>query len=246
MTAYFIFFILKAGALFTFTVVFLKNYFIGKILFWLYFLEKSTKTAMYFYGRKNKQMYIIRDVLVSDEVLDKKFRCDLQSCKGACCWEGDYGAPLAEEELPVLERIYAAVRPFLTPAGQAVLDQAGAWEYLDDLEEYATPLIDGGPCAYIAYDALGIAQCGIEQAWKEGIVDFQKPVSCHLYPIRARKEPAGFEVLNYEHWSICSAACAAGAKENVPVYQFVKDALIRKYGADFYAELDAAAQAELE
>lgn len=191
-------------------------------------------------------MYIIQDVLVSDEVLEKKFRCDLAACKGACCWEGDYGAPLSEEELPILERIYPLVRPFLTPAGQNVLDRVGAWEYPEDLEDYATPLIDGGPCAYIAYDALGIAQCGIEQAWKSGAIDFQKPVSCHLYPLRARKEPAGFEVLNYEHWSICAAACNAGIRDDVPVYRFVRDALLRKYGADFYAALEAAAAADIK
>lgn len=191
-------------------------------------------------------MYIIRDILVSDEVVEEKFLCDLTSCKGACCWEGDYGAPLSEAEIPVLKSIYPAVRPFLTPAGQAVLDTVGTAEYLEDHEEYATPLIENGPCAYITYDAQGIAQCGIEKAWKAGATDFQKPISCHLYPIRARKEHAGFEVLNYERWSICAAACKAGEKAKLPVFRFVKDALIRKYGISFYEELEAAVEANQE
>ena len=191
-------------------------------------------------------MYIIKDVLVSDEVIEERFLCDLNACKGACCWEGDYGAPLAKEELPILKRIYAQVRPFLTPEGREVLDSGAVFEYLEDHEEYATPLVQNGPCAYMTFNELGIAQCGIEMAWKAGATDFQKPISCHLYPIRARRQGPGFEAMNYERWDICSAACSAGAKAKLPVYRFVKDALVRKYGQAFYDELEAAALAHRE
>ena len=191
-------------------------------------------------------MIIIRDLLVSDEVIESQFLCDLNACKGACCWEGDYGAPLEPAELAILDSIQESVKPFLTEAGKRVLETTGAYTYYPDAEDYGTPLIEGGPCAYIQYDARGIAQCGIEMAWRAGAITFQKPISCHLYPIRARKEEAGFEVLNYERWHICSAACTAGEKAKLPVYRFVKDALIRKYGADFYRELEAAIEATAE
>lgn len=193
-------------------------------------------------------MYIIGNVLVSDEVVEQEFLCNLHACKGACCWEGDYGAPLLEEELAVLDAIYDQVQPFLSPAGLEALEQQGKHVYLEEQEEHATPLIEGGPCAYITYNEAGIAQCGIEKAYLAGATDFRKPLSCHLYPIRARKEAAGFEVLNYERWSICSAACTAGKKAKLPLYRFVQEALIRKYGQAWYSELEAAvvAVADLE
>lgn len=196
-----------------------------------------------FTAYNNACMYIIRNVLVSDDVIEQQFLCNLEACKGACCWEGDYGAPLLNEELEILNRIYPAVKPFLSPAGIAELEKTGRYEYLEDQEEFSTPLIDGGPCAYITYNEGGIALCGLEQAFLAGATDFRKPLSCHLYPIRARKEEAGFDVLNYERWSICSPACEAGAKARLPVFRFVKDALIRKYGQGFYEELEAAATA---
>ncbi|MBK7937585.1 MAG: DUF3109 family protein [Lewinellaceae bacterium] len=188
-------------------------------------------------------MIIVQDILVSDDVVEQQFVCNLNACKGACCWEGDYGAPLETSELPILDSIYEQVKPFLSPAGIAVLESQGRFVRFERTEEWVTPLINNGPCAYMTFDTRGIAQCGIEQAWKSGRVDFQKPVSCHLYPIRVEKnEEIGFEALNYHEWDICSAACDLGKSAQVPVYQFVKDALIRKYGQDFYDELDGAAQ----
>lgn len=188
-------------------------------------------------------MLLIQDILISDEVVKSHFVCRLDACKGACCWEGDYGAPLEVDELPILERIFSQVRPFLTPEGIAVIEKEGTAVYNENHETYATPLVNNGPCAYMTRDENGIAHCGIEQACKAGAVDFQKPISCHLYPIRVSvSDIPGFEALNYDRWDICDAACSYGAQLQVPIYQFVKDALVRKYGQAFYDELYAAAQ----
>lgn len=187
-------------------------------------------------------MIIVQDKLVSDDLVEEHFVCNLQACKGACCWEGDAGAPLDAAELPVLDAIFEKIKPFLSPAGIQAIEQQGKYQRYGEEEELGTPLINNGPCAYMTLNAAGIAQCGIEQAWRAGATDFQKPVSCHLYPIRVEKnEETGFEALNYHRWEICSAACELGEKEQVPVYRFVREAIIRKYGSDFYEELDGAA-----
>ena len=186
-------------------------------------------------------MLIIGDILVSDEVVNQHFICNLEACKGACCHEGDYGAPLEIPELDMLKSIYPKVKPYLSAAGIDAIEQQGTAVYNEDHESYATPLINGGPCAYVTTDARGIAQCGIELAYKEGNISFQKPISCHLYPIRVSvSDIPGFEALNYDEWDICQAACTLGQKEQLPIYRFVKDALIRKYGQAFYDELDEA------
>jgi len=188
-------------------------------------------------------MILVQDKLVSDELVEQHFICNLNACKGACCWEGDFGAPLDPEELRVLDGIFEKVKPFLSPAGIAAIEAQGKYVWIEEADGWGTTLIEGGPCAYMTYDALGIAKCGIEQAHKAGAIDFIKPISCHLYPIRVEKnEEIGFEALNYNEWDICSAACELGKKEKVPVYQFLKTAIIRKYGEAFYEELDAAAE----
>lgn len=187
-------------------------------------------------------MIIIQDKLVSDEVVEEHFICDLNACKGACCWEGDFGAPLAASELPILQRIYEQIKPFLLPEGIAAIEAQGAYVWIEETQDYATTLINNGPCAYMTRTDSGIAQCGIEAAWRAGATDFQKPVSCHLYPIRVEKnEIAGFEALNYDRWHICSAACTLGERAKMPVYRFLKEAIIRQYGEAFYEELDGAA-----
>jgi hypothetical protein len=187
-------------------------------------------------------MIIVQDKLVSDDVVEQQVICNLNACKGACCWEGDTGAPLEKPELKILDAIYEKVKPFMSPAGIAAVEAQGTHVWFEEANDWGTPLIDNGPCAYMGYDALGIAKCGIEQAYKAGVIDFQKPISCHLYPIRVEaNEDLGFEALNYDKWDICSAACELGKKEQVPVYQFLKTAIIRKYGEAFYEELDAAA-----
>lgn len=181
-------------------------------------------------------MIIIEEVLISDDVMDKAFVCNLDACKGACCVEGDEGAILEEKELPILENIYPQVKEFITPEGREAIEKQGY--YIRNAEgEYKTPLINNGPCAYIYYDNK-IALCGIEKAYREGKIDWQKPVSCHLYPIRIEKI-GELEALNYERWNICNPACKNGKKLQVPVFRFVKDALIRKYGSEFYDAMEA-------
>lgn len=184
-------------------------------------------------------MIIIQDKIVSDELVEEQFLCNLDACKGACCWEGDAGAPLAIEELDVIKDIYPVVSPFLSPAGRAAIAEEGLYTPDEEESVFRTTLIDNGPCAYMTLDHQGKAQCGIEQAWQQGLVAFRKPISCHLYPVRVTKNSNnGFEALNYERWDICTAACAKGKEAQLPVYRFVKEALIRKYGEDFYEELD--------
>lgn len=187
-------------------------------------------------------MLIVQDKLVSDDVVEEHFICNLEACKGACCWEGDYGAPLEESELPVLDAIFEEVKPFLSPAGIAAIEAQGKHAWFDGMG-HGTTLIDGGPCAYLTFDGAGIAHCGIEKAWAAGATHFRKPISCHLYPIRISQFDASeIEAVNYDRWEICSAACTLGEKEKMPVYRFLKEAIMRKFGADFYEELDGAAQ----
>jgi hypothetical protein len=190
-------------------------------------------------------MFVVQGKLIAEDVVKEAFVCDLHACKGACCWEGDYGAPLEKEELEVLESIQDVLQPYLSDKGKAAIKAQGAYVYEDEAEEYATPLVDNGPCAYMVYDKAGIAKCGIEQAWKDGKIDFKKPISCHLYPIRIRtNDLVEFESLNYDRWEICSAACTLGQQLQMPVYRFLKDALIRKYGESFYEELEALAKSQ--
>ncbi|MEM6321974.1 MAG: DUF3109 family protein [Bacteroidota bacterium] len=188
-------------------------------------------------------MVIIEDKLVSDDIFNKQFICNLSACKGACCWEGDYGAPLENAELETLDNIYESIKPFLSTAGIEAIEKNGKYTYYkgEGVDEWGTTLLDNAACAYMTLEN-GTAKCGIEAAYNAGVTNFKKPISCHLYPIRvsANKE-TGFEALNYDMWDICSAACTLGEKEQVPVYQFLKEAIIRKYGEDFYAQMEGAA-----
>ena len=187
-------------------------------------------------------MIIVQDKLVSDDLVEAQFICNLEACKGACCWEGDSGAPLEAPELPILDEIFEKIKPFLSPAGIHAIEQQGKSVWSEAEQEWGTPLIDKGPCAYMKLNSAGVAQCGIEQACQAGVIDFQKPVSCHLYPVRVdRNEANGFEALNYHRWKICSPACTLGEREKMPVYRFLREAIVRKYGQAFYDELDGAA-----
>lgn len=191
-------------------------------------------------------MIIIQDKILSDELVEAQFLCNLDACKGACCWEGDAGAPLEDGELDIFDEIYEKVAPYLSPAGRAAIAKQGRYTFDEEDHVFRTTLVNNGPCAYMTLTSEGKAQCGIEQAWQEEAITFKKPISCHLYPIRVKANPkTGFEVLNYDRWDICSAACDKGKAAQLPVYRFVKDALIRKYGAEFYDELDQYAQHRL-
>ena len=188
---------------------------------------------------KFKRMFQLQKTIVSEEILENDFVCNLSACKGACCVDGDAGAPLTKEETQILADIYPKVKPFLRKEGIAAIEAQGTHVIGTD-GELETTLIDGKDCAYVIFDKK-TALCGIEQAYNQGLVDWKKPVSCHLYPIRV-KEYSDFSAVNYHKWHICSDACALGAELQVPVYKFVKEALVRKFGKDWYEELEKVAQ----
>ncbi len=186
-------------------------------------------------------MIQIDNALLSAEVFDEHFMCDLAACKGACCVQGDAGAPLEESELDVLDRIYSEVKPYLRPEGTAAIEAQGKYVKDDYDQEWVTPLVNDEECAYAIFTDDGTALCGIEKAYRDGKVDWPKPVSCHLYPIRI-KQYRTFDAVNYDRWHICSPACDCGLNEKIKVYQFAKPALVRKYGASWYEELEQAAK----
>ncbi|MBK8846854.1 MAG: DUF3109 family protein [Bacteroidetes bacterium] len=187
-------------------------------------------------------MIAVGNTLVSRDVVEKEFVCDLAKCKGACCIAGESGAPLLESELAILDKIYPKIESYLTERGKAAIAKQG--KYLIDKDgEHVTPLINEvEECAYTIYDEHNVAKCGIEKAWHDGKIAFRKPISCHLYPIRITYYK-DYDAINYERWDVCKAACKLGAQLQVPVYTFVKDALIVKYGQAWYDELDTIAKA---
>ena len=181
-------------------------------------------------------MIILQNTVISDDIRDKFFVCQLDKCKGACCVEGDLGAPLADDELQILQDNYEIIKPYLSAEGQQAIEEQGL--YIEDWEgDYSTTTIGDRECAYAIYDENKMLKCGIEQAYLDGKISWRKPISCHLYPIRITKYD-GFEALNYDRWSFCSDACNFGTELGVRVYQFLKEPLIRKYGAEWYQELE--------
>ncbi|RRN76472.1 DUF3109 family protein [Pseudoxanthomonas sp. SGD-10] len=181
-------------------------------------------------------MLEVQNTLVHEDVLQENFVCHLEKCKGACCVEGDSGAPLAEDELAILQEIYPLVKPYMTEAGIVAVEKEGA--YVVDFDgDYTTTCVDTNKeCAYVTWEN-GITKCAIEKAYEDGVVNWKKPVSCHLYPIRITAYPE-FDILHYDRWGICSSACSFGNKLNVKVYEFLKEPLIRKYGEPWYKELE--------
>ena len=184
-------------------------------------------------------MIQIGSTLVSDELLTEAFVCDLNACKGACCVEGEYGAPLTRDEANELAALQDQIAPYLSEEGKATIADQGAWVTGED-GDLETPLMPTGHCAYVIEDADKKLTCGLESVHQEGILSFKKPVSCHLYPVRVQQY-SSFEAVNYHRWDICGAACTLGSSLKVKVYVFVKEALVRKFGAEWYAALEKAA-----
>jgi hypothetical protein len=189
---------------------------------------------------KYPSMFQIGKTIVSEEILTEDFVCNLSACKGACCVDGEAGAPLADGERQILLDIYPRVKAYLRPEGRAAIEKDGVYVKGDD-GEWETPLIENNECAYVVFTGDGTAQCGIEKAYKEGAVRWRKPLSCHLYPVRIT-EYTKLVAVNYHKWEICDPACALGSELKVPIYKFVREALIRKFGSAWYAELEQVAR----
>jgi len=185
-------------------------------------------------------MIQIDDKLISEDLFSEEFVCNLAKCKGICCVEGDAGAPLDEEETHILDEIYPKIKSYLRPEGIQAIEEQGTYT-LDFEGDLVTPLVNNAECAYVIFDEKGYTKCAIEKAYEDGVIDWQKPISCHLYPIRVT-EYSNFSAINYHEWDICSDACTLGKELGVKVYQFLKKPLIRKYGEEFYQTLSEAAE----
>ncbi|PLX09023.1 MAG: DUF3109 domain-containing protein [Marinilabiliales bacterium] len=181
-------------------------------------------------------MIDIDNKIVHLDIFEKCFICDIKKCKGICCVEGDSGAPLEEKEAKIIEDILPKIYDRLTEEGKSVIDAKGT--SMIDVEGDLKTTIYGnsGACVFTQYDEAGIAYCAIERAWEEGLVEFRKPISCHLYTIRITKYK-DFDAVNYNVWDICKDAVKLGNKEGVKIYQFLKEPLIRKYGKEWYEDI---------
>ena len=177
----------------------------------------------------------IGNKIVSTDIFSEQFTCDLNKCKGACCVKGNGGAPLNEKELDKIQNNIEKIKPYMSKSGIETVNREGVY-YLDEEDTPATKLIDKKECCFVYFDEDEIAKCSIETAYKAGEINFNKPESCHLYPIRI-KEFNEFTAINYETWDICSPACSLCKSLKVPVYQFLKEPIIRVFGSSFFEEL---------
>lgn len=185
-------------------------------------------------------MVLIDDVVVSLDLLREKFICNLDACKGVCCVEGDAGAPVTLDEVASLEEVLPVVWNDLSASAQAVIDKQGV-AYTDQEGDLVTSIVNGKDCVFTCHDEHGGCYCAIEKAYRAGCCNFYKPISCHLYPIRVGK-CGPYRALNYHRWDVCKAAVLLGRKEGVPVYRFLREPLIRMFGAKWYAELEQVEQ----
>ena len=177
----------------------------------------------------------IEDKVISTQIFEKKFVCDLSACKGACCVEGDAGAPLTKEEVKIIDSELELYKPYMRQEGIDAVEKSGVSYHF--MNEDLTTLVNEKECAFVFFDDNNIAKCAIDKAHSEGKTEFKKPISCHLYPIRV-KEFTNVTALNYDEWDICSPACACGSELNVPVYRFLKEPLIRAFGESFFKEME--------
>lgn len=184
-------------------------------------------------------MFQIDNTLISLDVVERHFICDLSKCKGACCIEGDSGAPLLKEEVAEIEKALPVIWNDLSPKAQEIIKKQGV-SYIDEEGDLVTSIVNNKDCVFTCYDAGGTCKCAIEKAYREGKLSFYKPVSCHLYPVRVT-EYENFSAVNYHRWEICKAAEILGMKEKLPVYKFLKEPLIRRFGKEWYAALEEIA-----
>lgn len=185
-------------------------------------------------------MFQLGKTIVSEDIIKKDFTCNLSACKGACCVEGEAGAPVEKEEVKLLNEVYPKVKPFLRKEGIAAIEEQGTY-IENDFGELETPLVNGAECAYVTFDDRNTALCGLEAAYRAGKTEWKKPISCELYPIRVQKY-SEFSALNYHRWPICDDACTLGKELQIPIYKFVKKALIKKFGEAWYLELEETAK----
>lgn len=185
-------------------------------------------------------MLQIQDTLISLDVIEQKFCCNLTHCRGICCVEGDCGAPVELEEVAELENALPHIWDDLADEAKQLIKEQGV-VYADRQGELVTSIVNGKDCVFTCYDSEGTCLCAVEKAWREGKISFMKPISCHLYPIRTKKYP-DYTAVNYQEWSICSGARLFGQQIGLPVYQFLKEPLVRKFGQDWYDELNIAAE----
>lgn len=182
-----------------------------------------------------EQMFEIDKTIVSRDLLEEHFMCDLRCCKGACCVEGDSGAPLTEEEAALLEELLPVIEPYMTAEGREAVHQQGV-SMRDRDNDLVTPLVANRECAF-TYTEKHVVKCAIEKAFLDGKITFRKPVSCHLFPVRIT-EYRNFDAVNYQQLDICRSGCQLGAKKKLPLYRFLREPLIRKYGEKWYADLE--------
>lgn len=180
-------------------------------------------------------MIQIKDTLISEDIFETCFVCDLGKCKGMCCVEGDAGAPLTHEEYEAIKDVLPKIWDDLSLKARELIEKQGI-AYIDDDGELVTSIIKGRECVFTYFDADGVCRCAIDNAFREGRISVQKPISCHLYPIRLRKYD-DFTALNYDRWSVCRPALRLGKKTGIKLYQFLKEPLIRKFGEEWYQEV---------
>lgn len=182
-------------------------------------------------------MIQIDDKIISLDLFTARFACDLRACRGECCVEGNAGAPLDEEEIALLENEWERYAPYMTSAGKRSVEEQGV-AVIDEDGDLTTPLVEGAECAY-AIKENGATWCAIEKAWSEGRTPFRKPISCHLYPIRLVGLANGMTGLQYHRWEVCRAAEVLGRQRDEPLYRTLKEPIVRRFGADFYQEMEA-------
>ncbi|MDR0686664.1 MAG: DUF3109 family protein [Dysgonamonadaceae bacterium] len=183
-------------------------------------------------------MIFIQDTIISSDLTDEYFCCNLSGCKGICCVEGESGAPIEESEIVHLEKVLPIVWNSLSVKARRVIERQGI-VYLDTDGEYVISIVDGKDCIFTCYDEHDVCRCAIEKAYREGKTDFRKPISCHLYPVRVRQYKE-YRAVNYHHWEVCDIAREQGKQRGIKVYQFLKEPLIRKFGEEWYNELVAS------